>query len=66
MAMSGNYLLGTSLLEIENSEFNLTLFRNRGEHTPLIKGRGRDRSEYEDLDEETFNNWPSKSYYYIL
>jgi len=31
----------------------------RGEQTPLIKGLGRDRSEYEDLDEETYNNWPN-------
>ena len=35
----------------------------RGENTPLIRaGAGaRHRSEYEDLDDEAFNNWPSKS-----
>ena len=34
----------------------------RGENTPLIRGgRNRNRSEYEDLDDEAFNNWPSKS-----
>jgi len=32
----------------------------RGENTPLIGGRrSRNRSEYEDLDDETFNNWPN-------
>lgn len=32
----------------------------RGENTPLIRGgrSSRNRSEYEDLDDETFNNWP--------
>merc|ERR1719452_435293 len=31
----------------------------RGENTPLIRGQeGRHRSEYEDLDDEAFNNWP--------
>ena len=33
----------------------------RDENTPLIRGgRNRNRSDYEDLDDETFNNWPSK------
>ena len=34
----------------------------RGERTPLVRGggRNRNRSDYEDLDDETFNNWPSK------
>ena len=33
----------------------------RGENTPLIRGpRSRNRSDYEDLDDEAFNNWPSK------
>ena len=34
----------------------------RGESTPLIRGAGRNRnrSDYEDLDVEAFNNWPSK------
>ena len=35
----------------------------RGENTPLIRGQGgegRHRSEYEDLDDEAFNNWPSE------
>ena len=32
----------------------------RGERTPLVGGRNRNRSDYEDLDDETFNNWPSK------
>ena len=34
----------------------------RGEATPLIRGqgRGRHRSDYEDLDCEAFNNWPSE------
>ena len=34
----------------------------RGETTPLIGASrsSRNRSEYEDLDDETFNNWPSK------
>ena len=34
----------------------------RGENTPLIRGvrSSRNRSEYEDLDDETFNNWPRK------
>jgi len=32
----------------------------RGENTPLIGARrSRNRSEYEDLDDETFNNWPN-------
>ena len=31
----------------------------RGENTPLIRS-GRNRSDYEDLDDEAFNNWPSK------
>jgi len=32
----------------------------RGENTPLIGGgRSRNRSEYEDLDDEAFNNWPN-------
>jgi len=34
----------------------------RGENTPLIRGQGsegRHRSEYEDLDDEAFNNWPN-------
>lgn len=33
----------------------------RGENTPLIRGvrASRNRSEYEDLDDETFNNWPN-------
>ena len=40
----------------------------RGENTPLIRaGAGaRHRSEYEDLDDEAFNNWPSKSETYLL
>jgi len=34
--------------------------KTRGrENTPLIGGRGRHRSEYEDLDDEMFNNWPN-------
>ena len=37
----------------------LFLFRSR-DITPLVLGRGRVRSEYEDLDEECFNSWPSK------
>jgi len=33
----------------------------RGERTPLVRGggRNRNRSDYEDLDDETFNNWPN-------
>lgn len=32
----------------------------RGENTPLIRGpRSRNRSDYEDLDDEAFNNWPN-------
>jgi len=37
--------------------------KTRGkENTPLIRSgasRSRNRSEYEDLDDETFNNWPN-------
>ena len=42
--------------------------KTRGrENTPLIRGSGnRNRSEYEDLDDEMFNNWASKdSKFYI-
>ena len=38
----------------------------RGERTPLVGGRNRNRSDYEDLDDETFNNWPSKISKHIL
>lgn len=40
----------------------------RGENTPLIRGprSSRNRSEYEDLDDEAFNNWPSKLEVYFL
>jgi len=34
--------------------------RGRKENTPLIRSSGnKNRSEYEDLDDETFNNWPN-------
>jgi len=36
--------------------------RAKGEKTPLVQGRQqsrRNRSEYEDLDEENFNSWPN-------
>jgi len=28
------------------------------ENTPLIRGRGRVRSDYEDLDDDNYNSWP--------
>jgi len=33
------------------------------ENTPLVRGSHRNRSEYEDLDDETFNNWPNDSFF---
>ena len=46
------------------------MFRGTRERTPLVNGGGgrggRVRSEYEDLDQEAFNSWGSKSYTYLI